>query len=450
MATSDLADGESVEVQGSGSTRYRLKNVGGVYSCSCPAWRNQGGAPERRTCKHLRALRGEAKEAERIGAEASAPKPAATRATADGASAGEGVVPPPLLLAHSWERDVDLTGWWMSEKLDGVRAYWDGARLISRLGNAFHAPEWFIAALPKDVPLDGELFTGRKRFQRTVSIVRRQDAGEVWREVSYVVFDAPSHGGPFEERLRAIEATVARCDAAHVRAHPHEVCRGIEHLREELARVEALGGEGLMLRKPGSSYEVGRSSTLLKVKSFHDREARVVGHQPGAGRHAGRLGALLCELPDGTRFSVGTGLSDDERRDPPPIGAIITFRYQELSEDGVPRFPSYVGVRIDVAFPPEKSAPKRDEGQREAAVARAAAARKAIEAARARQRSEATRVFERDGGQVRVTLRGVEYEIAGPSEGEQETSSFETPGQAWRAAERRIAELLESGHTEID
>lgn len=130
-------------------------------------------------------------------------------------------------------------------------------------------------------------------------------------------------------------------------------CEGTEHLRRALAEVEAQGGEGLMLRQPGTFYEVGRSSTLLKVKSFFDREAIVVAHQPGSGKHKGRLGALLVALPDGTQFSVGTGFSDAERRDPPPVGSVITFRYQELSDGGVPRFPSYVDIRTDLPWPPE-------------------------------------------------------------------------------------------------
>jgi DNA ligase len=100
-----------------------------------------------------------------------------------------------------------------------------------------------------------------------------------------------------------------------------------------------------MLRRPGSRYESGRSSTLLKVKSFHDAEARVLEHQGGAGQHKRRLGAALVELDDGTRFAVGTGFSDAEREHPPAIGSVITFRYQELSDGGVPRFPSFVGVR---------------------------------------------------------------------------------------------------------
>jgi DNA ligase-1 len=113
-------------------------------------------------------------------------------------------------------------------------------------------------------------------------------------------------------------------------------------MRRELARVEALGGEGLMLREPGSKYQIGRSTTLLKVKTFHDAEARVVDHQAGSGRHKGRLGALVVQLADGTQFSVGTGLSDAQRESPPAVGSTITFRYQELSDRGVPRFPSFV------------------------------------------------------------------------------------------------------------
>ena len=147
--------------------------------------------------------------------------------------------------------------------------------------------------------------------------------------------------------MASCSAELLRCAPKYASWHPQELCRGTEHLREELARVEAKGGEGLMMRAPGSRYEAGRSSTLLKVKSFKDAEARVIEHLPGAGRHKGRLGALLVEMDDGTRFSVGTGFSDAERRDPPPVGALITFRYQELSEAGVPRFPTYVGVRID-------------------------------------------------------------------------------------------------------
>ncbi len=332
----ELEDGQTLTVRGSSGSVYELKNVGGVYSCSCPAWRNQSRPFFERSCKHLRELRGAEAESARIGAEGPSPATAAK-------AAGQG---PPVLLAHSWDQMLDLTGWWMSEKLDGVRAYWDGKRLLSRLGNAFVAPQWFLAGLP-DHPLDGELWGGRRMFQRTVSIVRRQDASQEWRKIQYLVFDAPAAPGSFEERLEVCRQWV-NSGVEFGRMLEHERCRGLEHLRAELARIEGEGGEGLMMRRPGSLYEAGRSWSLLKIKNFRDAEGVVVGHQPGEGRHRGRLGALLLELPDGTRFAVGTGFSDAEREQPPALGELVTFRYQELSEAGVPRFPTYVGVRIDM------------------------------------------------------------------------------------------------------
>src|SRR5687767_1175626 len=346
----DLQDGESVEMKGSGAKPYVLKNTGGVYSCTCPAWRNQSTPIERRTCKHLRRLRGDAAEEARLGG-ALPQKP--VRKSGDGGEDDSAEAGPPLLLAESWDNAADLAGWWMSEKLDGVRAYWDGKQFLSRQGNLFHAPDWFVDGLP-DVPLDGELWIDRKKFQRTVSIVRRQDKCDLWNEVRFLVFDAPGVGDAFERRVAFINETLAsrKKPLKFAKPHEHELCKDLDCLRAELARVEALGGEGLMLRQPQSKYEAGRSSTLLKVKRFHDAEAIVIGHQAGAGRHKGRLGALLVRLPDGTEFSVGTGFSDRERSDPPAVGATITFRYQELSEGGVPRFPSYVGVRIDATPAP--------------------------------------------------------------------------------------------------
>jgi DNA ligase-1 len=181
--------------------------------------------------------------------------------------------------------------------------------------------------------------------------VRRQDKTDLWKEVAFVAFDAPAATGPFEDRLALVRDHVDRHQPPYLQSLAHASCEGVDHLRAELARIEALGGEGLMLRQPGSGYEVGRSTTLLKVKSFLDSEAKVLEHLPGAGRHKGRLGALLVELADGTKFSVGTGFSDAERGAPPVVGSLITFRYQELSDGGVPRFPSYVGVRGDIPQP---------------------------------------------------------------------------------------------------
>lgn len=256
---------------------------------------------------------------------------------------------PKLLLAHRWEDDLDPSGWWMSEKVDGVRALWDGGQFISRLGNPYLAPEWFTEQFPRTA-LDGELFCGRGKFQRTVSIVRRFDRSDDWKDVRYIVFDAPTLAAPFEERFAALGELLEACRSPYLTLHPQEMCRDVDHLRAELAQVEAQGGEGLMLRQPRSPYQPGRSWTLLKVKSFYDAEGRVVAHLEGTGKHMGRLGALMVEIRDGNRFKVGTGFTDQQRESPPAIGSLITFRYQELTDGGIPRFPSFVGERTDLAW----------------------------------------------------------------------------------------------------
>src|SRR6476661_5485149 len=209
----DLADGESIEMKGSGAKPYVLKNTGGVYSCTCPAWRNQSVGIERRTCKHLRKLRGDQTKEARLGG--TLPTKPVMAASESNKAAG-----PPLLLAETLDTTADLVGWWMSEKLDGVRAYWDGKQFISRLGNLFHAPDWFLDGLPS-VPLDGELWIARKAFQRTVSIVRRQDKTDLWREVKFLVFDAPGVKDPFERRLEFLADTFGQKKLAHAAHHPH-------------------------------------------------------------------------------------------------------------------------------------------------------------------------------------------------------------------------------------
>ncbi len=334
----DLRDGESVEIQGSARSPYILKNVGGVYSCSCPAWRNQSLPIESRSCKHLRRFRGSAAEDVRLGS-ATAPVAVTNAPTSRGV--------PPLLLAHSWENDIDLAGWWLSEKLDGVRAYWDGHFFWSRQGNVYRAPAWFTDQLP-NVPLDGELWLARKAFQRTVSIVRRHDATDLWREIKFVVFDAPAIADVFEARQEFLRKTLGSDCLQYAEHLKQERCRDVSHLQSELARITALGGEGLMLRRPASRYEVGRSSTLLKVKTMLEADARVIEHVAGQGRHRGRMGALLVQMPNGIRFNVGTGFSDSQREAPPPVGSVVSFKFQELTDRGVPRFPSFLRVRRDV------------------------------------------------------------------------------------------------------
>ncbi|MGV3720072.1 MAG: DNA ligase, partial [Actinomycetota bacterium] len=274
--------------------------------------------------------------------------------------------------------------------------------------------------------------------QRTVSIVRRQDRCDLWSEVRFLVFDAPACGGVFESRLEFLADAFASRTPAYARLHEHARCTDLEHLRSELSRIEALGGEGLMLRQPQSAYEVGRSLTLLKVKSFQDAEAVVVAHQPGAGRHKGRLGALLVELADGTRFSVGTGFSDAERGAPPSIGSTISFRYQELSDGGVPRFPSYIGVRRDAGI-----------------TASHAAVQAVISASPAERVATRFRHFVFIGGTSQkfweVGVDGsemtVRYGRIG-SAGQSKTKAFASEAAAAQQAEKLVAEKTREGYFE--
>jgi DNA ligase 1 len=297
------------------------------------------------------------------------------------------------------------------------------------------------------VPLDGELWLGRGQFQGAVSIARRQDRSENWRELRYLIFDAPTQAVLFEERLAFVADLVKRAAPPFASALPHERCLGLDHLRGELARVEALGGEGLMLRQPRSKYEVGRSTTLLKVKTFHDAEARVVGHQAGAGRHKGRLGALLVQLSDGTPFAVGTGFSDAERDNPPPIGSIICFRYQEFTDAGVPRFPSYIGVRHDVAFVPAKATP---------AVPKAAPAAVIVTTSAAPPPSTTgKRYFECVEGSAskfwEVSVSGADLTTRWGklgTTGQTKTKTFADASKAQAEADKLIASKVEGGYVE--
>jgi DNA ligase-1 len=430
---SDLKDGETAEVKGSAREPYILKNTGGVYSCTCPAWRNQSVAIERRTCKHLRAYRGEQAEQERLGSLA----PAAPKAANEGDDNS-----PQLLLANSWENDVDLTGWWMSEKLDGVRAWWDGKQFLSRQGNVFHAPDWFVAGLP-NVPLDGELWLDRKAFQRTVSIVRRQDKSDHWREIKYLLFDAPSIVEPFEQRQIALTELVRQHRPQYAKVLDQVRCTGVDALKAELERLEALGGEGLMLRQPGSSYEAGRSPTLLKVKTFRDAEGVVVEHLAGKGRHTGRLGAVVVELSGGLTFSVGTGFSDAQRENPPAIGSTITYRYQELTDRGVPRFPSFVRARADAAAA-KATAPGSAQSKQVASIPKPKVSEWAMKRYFEFVEGSSSKFWEIAQNGAEVTVR---FGRIGTN-GQTQTKSFADSVAAAKHAEKLITEKTGKGYKE--
>lgn len=254
---------------------------------------------------------------------------------------------PALLLAERHDGRADVSRYWVSEKLDGVRAYWDGVRLRFRSGRPVPAPAWFLAALPAR-PLDGELWLGRGTFARLAGLVRRAAPDEAeWRQVRYMIFELPDAPGDFTARAAAIREVVAAAGLPWLQAIEQFRVADAEALQRRLDEVVRGGGEGLMLHRADAPYATGRSADLLKLTPWLDAEARVVAHLPGKGKYAGRLGALRVEMPDGRRFSLGGGFSDTERRTPPPVGAQVTYRYRELTANGLPRFPRYLRGRED-------------------------------------------------------------------------------------------------------
>ena len=258
---------------------------------------------------------------------------------------------PALLLAQVYRPGLPLQDYWVSEKYDGVRGFWDGRTLRTRGGETVRAPAWFTAGWP-EVPMDGELWAGRGRFSHAQSTTRQQQPGDVaWRQMRFMVFDLPGDKGTFDQRLPALNALVESLGQPWVQAVPQRRVANDAALQALLHRTVRAGGEGLMLHRGASLYRAGRSDDLIKVKTHEDTEARVVAHLPGKGRHAGRLGALLVETPSGQRFRLGAGFSDADRERPPPVGSWVTYRFRGTHDGGLPRFASFVRARADM--PPD-------------------------------------------------------------------------------------------------
>ena len=252
---------------------------------------------------------------------------------------------PALLLAQTAPADIDPTGYLVSEKYDGVRAVWDGHTLHFRSGLPIAAPAEFVSRLPA-VPLDGELWLGRGRFEVLSGLVRRQtpDAA-AWRPLRYMVFDLPGASGGFASRAQRIAMLAQHSGWPQLQAVEQQLLDSPQALQRRLDEVVAGGGEGLMLHRADAPYRTGRSASLLKLKPLHDAEALVVGHVAGRGRHAGRMGALRVRSAAGVDFLLGTGFSDAERGAPPPLGSWVTFTHRGVTAEGVPRFASFLRVR---------------------------------------------------------------------------------------------------------
>jgi len=247
--------------------------------------------------------------------------------------------------ASIYKKGADISQYWGSEKLDGVRAYWNGHQLLSRQGNIYHAPNWFTAGFP-DYPLDGELWIKRSSFEQLVSTVRTKKPGHKrWRTVKYMVFDLPGSTAIFSKRITLLKKLFSQLHSPYIHLINQYRIKNHATLMDQLDEITTAGGEGLMLHHENSLYHAGRTDDLLKVKRHQDAEARILEHIPGKGKFLGMLGALVVETKDGIRFRIGTGFSNAERKAPPAIGSLVTYKYFGKTRNGIPRFASFLRIR---------------------------------------------------------------------------------------------------------
>lgn len=251
---------------------------------------------------------------------------------------------PELILAKIFQPSSDVTEYWVSEKLDGVRARWDGHQLISRGGNILKAPKWFVKGFP-DIALDGELWTARGGYQETVSIVRKQNPHSGWKKIKIMVFDLPDYPGDFTARVTTMRQLAEQNLTPYLAIIPQFKVTSREQLMQRLKAVTDKGGEGLMLHHKASFYRSGRSADLLKLKPFSDAEAVIIGYRPGQGMFTGKMGAIKVRIDNGKEFFIGSGFSYHERENPPAIDSVITFRHQGVTDSGIPRFAVFLRVR---------------------------------------------------------------------------------------------------------
>lgn len=189
---------------------------------------------------------------------------------------------PPITHGVTWNEQQDLTGWWdflpsvnlsrwITEKMDGVRAYWDRETLVSRHGKPLQLESSFTVGLP-DVPLDGELWMGRDTYHKLISLLNRTNThyDEMWSHVGYYLFDLPSSDGVYKKR---VEDLLSLQLPPHVHVVPTQECTSSQHLQQLLTKTTKEKGEGLVLRHPESLYTPGITLEMVKVKVLEIRSS---------------------------------------------------------------------------------------------------------------------------------------------------------------------------------
>lgn len=257
--------------------------------------------------------------------------------------------PPEIQLANIYHSNINLDDYLVSEKLDGVRAYFDGKNLVSREGNIFRAPKWFTANFPNEV-IEGELWIGRGKFEQVSAITRKENANDKeWQMVKFMLFDMPKYPGNFAIRLEKMKELADKSNSQYLKVIDQFTVKNHAELAKKLDEFVKNGAEGLMLHKKNSFYKADRNDDLLKFKPFLDEEAKVIEHVVGKGKYQGMMGAILVENEEGIRFKIGSGFDDQQRKFPPKIGSIVTYKYFGKTKNNKPRFPIFIRVKREIS-----------------------------------------------------------------------------------------------------
>ncbi|PKI13026.1 DNA ligase [Colwellia sp. 12G3] len=248
-----------------------------------------------------------------------------------------------------YHKVTDISQYYVSEKLDGVRGYWNGKQLLTRQGNLINSPSWFTQYWPTS-PIDGELWLNRGEFQALLACVSKHSAEEnetisCWGKVRFMMFDLPKHQGDFNERVNKMQDLLIQFPSPYLAMISQVKLKDISVLENKLNEVIANQGEGLMLHLASAHYKTGRNTALMKLKKHQDAEATIIGHTEGKGKYKELLGAIIVKTSDGIVFKIGSGFNDFQRAHPPKIGTIITFKYNGLTSAGVPRFARFWRIK---------------------------------------------------------------------------------------------------------
>lgn len=243
-----------------------------------------------------------------------------------------------------YQGDENIKNWLMSEKLDGIRGYWNGKELLTRKSKKIYTPRWFIKNFPP-FELDGELWTKRADFENIQNIVMDKKPSKDWKQITYNIFEVPNANGNFIERLEKAKKWFEKNPNMHVKIIKQIKVQNKGHLHNFFEELSSKGAEGLIVKNPKELYHTGRSPHILKVKKAQDMEGEII--KINMSEKTAVLKSLKLKLKNGVIFNLGTGFTKEQRKTPPKVGEIVTFKYFGFTKNRKPKFASFLHIRED-------------------------------------------------------------------------------------------------------